>query len=95
MKKDEFVSLVAQKSGCTKKQTDKVLTAVLESIGDLMADGDKINFVDFGCFETKIRIGREVRIPASDKVVHVPDTRIPVFRAGKGLKKKVENNEIR
>ena len=55
MKKAEFVRMVADRTGLKKKDTEATLDAVLESIGDVLASGDKLNFIGFGSFETKQR----------------------------------------
>ena len=42
MKKNEFVSLVAERTDMSKKDTEKVIDAAFAAIGDLMMQGDKL-----------------------------------------------------
>ena len=51
MKKAEFVARIAEQTGNTKKHTEEMLNAFLDGIGDVLAEGDKLNFVGFGVFE--------------------------------------------
>ena len=50
MKKAEFVARIAEQTGNTKKHTEEMLNAFLDGIGDVLAEGDKLNFVGFGVF---------------------------------------------
>ncbi len=90
MKKAEFVRMVADRTGLKKKDTEATLDAVLDSIGDVLASGDKLNFIGFGSFETKQRLERSVRLPGSEEFTIIPAGRTAVFRPGKGLKEKVD-----
>ena len=58
MKKNEFVSLVAERTDMSKKDTEKVIDAAFAAIGDLMMQGDKLVLSGFGSFETKVRAAR-------------------------------------
>ena len=42
MKKNEFVSLVAERTDMSKKDTEKVIDAAFAAIGDLMMQGDRL-----------------------------------------------------
>ncbi len=93
MKKAEFVSRVAERTGCTKKQTEQILDAVLEEIGDVLSEGDRLNFIGFGAFETKRRAGMTRQLPGAQEPITLPEKNTLVFRPGKRLKEKVEKNE--
>ena len=66
MKKSEFVALVAEKAGLSKKDTEKTIDAVFETISDVIASGDKLQISGFGTFETRQRAARTaiIRAPA-------------------------------
>ena len=53
MKKSELVTLVAEKTGFSKKDTEKTIDTVFTAIADIMAAGDKLQISGFGTFETK------------------------------------------
>ena len=50
--------------------------------------GDKVQLVGFGGFETKSREARMGRNPKTKEAIEIPATTIPVFKAGKALKEK-------
>lgn len=89
MKKAEFVARIADQTGCTKKHTEEMLNAILDGIGDVLAEGDKLNFVGFGVFETKQRGARKVHSLKTGSTALLPAASVPAFRPGKGLKEKV------
>ena len=89
MNKGELVDKVAEKSGVTKKETDKVLTAAIEAISEAVAGGDKVTLVGFGSFERRDRKEREGRNPKTGEVMVIPATKVPAFSAGKAFKQAV------
>ena len=89
MKKAEFVSRVAAKTGLKKNQTRLVLEAVLDEIGEALSEGEKLNFIGFGVFERKYREESQRRLPGRDDMSVIAGKYVPVFRAGKELKEKV------
>ena len=86
MKKNEFVSLVAERTDMSKKDTEKVIDAAFAAIGDL---GDKLVLSGFGSFETKVRAARSGRNPRTGEVIEIDQATLPVFKAGRTLKDKV------
>jgi len=86
MNKAELVAAVAEKTGLSKKDTEKVVTAAFEAIADTMVKGDKVQLVGFGSFETKTRNARVGRNPRTKEEIQIPASRIPTFKAGKALK---------
>ncbi len=90
MNKTELVARVAEKTGLTKKNSQECLEAVLESIQEALVAGDKVQLVGFGTFEVRDRKARQGRNPQQpDKVIKIPASKAPVFKAGKGLKEMV------
>ncbi len=86
MTKAEFVSLVASKTGVTKKDTDAVLSATLEAIKEQLAKGQSVTFVGFGTFAVVERAEREARVPSTGAVIKVAAKRNVKFKVGKTLK---------
>ena len=58
MNKTELVAAIAEKSGLTKKDSEKALAAFTESVEDALKKGDKVQLVGFGTFEVKNRAAR-------------------------------------
>ncbi|NPV26918.1 MAG: HU family DNA-binding protein [Firmicutes bacterium] len=86
MNKTELVSSVAEKTDITKKEAEKVVTAVFESIEEALGRGDKVQLVGFGTFEVRTREARKGRNPQTGEEIEIPATKVPAFKAGKALK---------
>ena len=86
MNKTELVAAVAEKAGLSKKDSEKAVNAVFESITESLKAGDKVSLVGFGTFDVKERAERMCKNPRTGESVVSPATRVPGFKAGKGLK---------
>lgn len=91
MNKKELVENVAKEAKITRVDAEKVLDAVLETISETLAAGEKVSLVGFGTFETKYRAAREGRNPQTGETLQIPATIAPVFKAGKVLKERVKS----
>ncbi|HYG59316.1 MAG TPA: HU family DNA-binding protein [Symbiobacteriaceae bacterium] len=89
MTKAELVRESAKRAGLTIKATEKVLNAVEESIKATLGKGDKVVLVGFGTFAVARRADRTGRDPRTGAAIRIPAHRVPIFRAGKGLKETV------
>ncbi|MBE3571418.1 MAG: HU family DNA-binding protein [Moorella humiferrea] len=89
MNKVDLVASVAEKADLTKKEAEKVVGAVLASIEEALAQGDKVQLVGFGTFEVKERAARVGRNPRTGEEIKIAATRVPVFKPGKALKEAV------
>jgi DNA-binding protein HU-beta len=88
--KQEFVDAVAQRSGLNRRDAQKAVEAVLDSITDALVKRDQVNFTGFGKFATsdrKARMGVNPRNPTQK--VHIPAATVPKFTAGSALKQAV------
>jgi len=88
--KSELVSVVAEKAGMTKKDTEKVVVAVFDGITEALSKGEKIQIIGFGTFDVRERKEREGRNPATGMAIKIPAVKAPVFKAGKALKDTVK-----
>lgn len=89
MNKTELIAAIAEKTNLTKKDSELALTAALEAITEALVEGDKVQLIGFGSFETKKREAREARNPRTGATIKVAASKAPVFKAGKALKDKV------
>lgn len=90
MNKSELVELVAEKTEMSKKDSEKAVKAVLDSITDGLVKGDKVQLVGFGTFEVRNRKEREGRNPATGEKIKIKALKVPAFKPGKALKEKVK-----
>ena len=86
MNKTELVAAVAEKAGLSKKDSEKAVSAVFESITAALVAGDKVSLVGFGGFEVREREARIGRNPRTKEEIKIAASRAPAFKAGKALK---------
>ncbi len=86
MNKTELIAAVAEKTGLTKKDAERVVAATLETITESLVKGDKVSVSGFGIFEVKNREARIGRNPHTKEAIQIPATRLPAFKASKTLK---------
>ncbi|NLJ33219.1 MAG: HU family DNA-binding protein [Firmicutes bacterium] len=86
MNKGELISSVANKIDITKKDAEKAVNAVFETIQETMATGEKVQLIGFGTFEVRERKARKGRNPQTGEEIDIPAAKVPAFKAGKGLK---------
>ncbi|MEW5784319.1 MAG: HU family DNA-binding protein [Bacillota bacterium] len=90
MNKSELIGAVSEKTEMSKKDAEKAVSAVFDSIVDELARGEKVQLVGFGTFEVRERKQREGRNPATGATITIPALNVPVFKAGKAFKEKVK-----
>ena len=86
MNKQELVSAVAARTGMSKKDTEAMVNATLETISTNLHNGEKVQLMGFGTFEVKERAARVGRKPSTGEAIEIPAKKIPSFKPGKGFK---------
>ena len=86
MNKTELIAAVAEKTGLTKKDAERVISTTVETIIETLVKGEKVQISGFGNFEVKAREARVGRNPRTKETIQIPATRLPVFKASKALK---------
>lgn len=86
MNKATFIAQVAEKSGLDRKQADSAVEAVIAVVTEALQAGDKVQLIGFGTFEVKTRAAHQGRNPATGEAINIPESKAPVFKAGKTLK---------
>jgi DNA-binding protein HU-beta len=86
MNKEQFINTVAAKTSTTKKQTNALISAVLETIQEQVAAGESVDFVGFGSFTSTELKEREGRNPKTKEAITIPARISPKFKPGKGFK---------
>ena len=89
MNKSELIDAIAEKGGLTKVDAGKALDATIESISAALKAGDTVTLVGFGSFTVKERAARTGRNPKTGAELKIPASKVPSFKAGKGLKDSV------
>ena len=86
MNKTELVAVAAEKSGLSKKDTERVLNAAIDTVVAALSKGERVQISGFGIFEAKEREARVGRNPRTKESIEIPATRTPAFKASKALK---------
>lgn len=91
MNKTELVDKIAEKSGLTKKDSEKALNAIINSVEEALINNDKVQLIGFGSFEVKQRAARKGRNPQTMEEIDIPESKIASFKAGKDLKERLNS----
>lgn len=86
MKKNELIAAIAEKEGCSKKEADKALNLVLDTISAALISGEKVSITGFGTFEVRERPARECKNPRTGEAMTTKACKALAFKAGKTLK---------
>ena len=93
MNKSELISKISEKTELTKKDSELAISAFFEIVGEQLSNGEKIQIVGFGTFETRQRKARVGRNPSTGKEIKIAESIVPAFKAGKGLKEIVAKSK--
>lgn len=86
MNKTELIAAVAEKTGMTKKDAERVVCATFETITAELVKNEKVQISGFGIFEVKERDARVGRNPRTKEAIQIPASKVPAFKASKTLK---------
>ena len=91
MNKTELIAAVAEKAELSKKDADKAVNAMLDTIMETVALEEKVQIVGFGTFEVRNRSERQGRDPRTNSPITIPASKVPAFKVGKAFKNAVED----
>ena len=96
MNKTELAAKLAKKTGLSEAKAYEVVNAIFSTapgegiIAVELDAGRKVQITGFGTFETRRRGERKGVNPGTGKAITIPAKKYAAFRAGKGLKERVE-----
>ena len=91
MNKQELIKSMAEKTSLNKANSEKALNAFIETLQEALANGEKVQLIGFGTFETKERAARVGLNPRTKEKIHIPAKKVPAFKPGKEFKEKINN----
>ncbi len=91
--KKELVNRIAEKTGVTKVVAKDIIQSFLDSIISELSAGNRLEFREFGVFETKSRAARRAQNPRTLEKVDVPSKRIVKFKVGRLMRKMVSGED--
>ncbi len=86
MNKTELIAAIAEKTGFSKKDSEKALKAFEEVVTEELSKGGKVQLVGFGTFDVAERAAREGRNPQTGEPMQIAASKAPRFKVGKALK---------
>src|ERR1700704_5333379 len=87
--KKELIDRIADGSGNRRVQVKKVIQQFLDEIVNELGKGNRLEFRDFGVFETKLRKARRAQNPKTLEPVAVPEKRTVKFKVGRLMKQRL------
>jgi DNA-binding protein HU-beta len=86
MNRAELIAKMAADAGISKAAAERALGAFVDGIAGALKDGGKVSLVGFGTFSVSDRAARVGRNPRTGANINIPASKVPKFKAGKGLK---------
>ena len=90
MTKADIVNGVAKSTGMTKRDVALVVNGVLDSIGEGLVEGERVEIRGFGVFKVLRRAPRTARNPQTNEPVRMGERMAPVFVPSRKLRARVE-----
>jgi len=97
MTKSDLIEELTQKLQLTKKKVESIVNCCFDTMFEALVNGDRIEIRGFGSWYVKSYKGYTGRNPKTGTSVEVPEKKLPFFRVGKELKKRIDigkNNPI-
>jgi len=87
--KKELIDRIAESSNSKRVQVKRVVQQFLDEIVNELGKGNRLEFRDFGVFETKLRKARKAQNPKTLEPVAVPEKRTVKFKVGRLMKQRL------
>ncbi len=92
--KKELIDRIADRTSQKRVVVKKIIQSFLDDIIDELGQGNRLEFRDFGVFESKIRAARIAQNPKTLERVPVPEKRTVKFKIGRVMKQKLRGEEV-
>ena len=91
--KKEIVDRVAEQSSLSRTKAHTIVQQLFDTIVGELGKGHRIELRDFGVFEVKVLAPSTAQNPRTLERVTVPERRTVRFKAGKGMREKIDRSE--
>ena len=88
--KKELIDRISDQTTYKRIVVKRIVQTFLDEIIDELGQGNRLEFRDFGVFESKIRAARVAQNPKTLERVHVPRKRTVKFKIGRMMKEKLQ-----
>lgn len=87
--KKELIDRIAEKTQAKRIVVKRIVQSFLDEVIDELAQNNRLEFRDFGVFETRTRAARQAQNPKTLERVEVPAKRTVKFKMGRLMKQKL------
>src|SRR5688572_23521867 len=87
--KKELIDRIADGTGGRRVQVKRIVQQFLDEVVNELGKGNRLEFRDFGVFETKLRKERKAQNPKTLEPVNVPAKRTVKFKVGRLMKQRL------
>lgn len=87
--KKELIDRIAEGTNYRRVQVKRIVQQFLDEIVSDLGKGNRLEFRDFGVFETKLRKARKAQNPKTLEPVEVPEKRTVKFKIGRLMKQRL------
>jgi len=90
MNKSDLIATLTKKEHLTEKLATDIVNLVFDGLATALKSGGRIEIRGFGSFVVREYDAYKGRNPKTGKVVEVKPKRLPFFKVGRELKKRVD-----
>ncbi len=90
MNKADLIAQVSQEANVSKAQAAAAVDAVFDTITAALKTGEEVKMPGFGSFVVAARAASKGRNPKTGEAIDIPASKLPKFKAGKGLREAVK-----
>jgi integration host factor subunit beta len=93
MTKSDLIEILVTRTNLPKKRIEQIVNCVLDSLFEALVNGDRIEIRGFGSWYVKEYKSYTGRNPKTGSTVKVSEKRLPFFKVGKELKKRIDDGK--
>ena len=94
MIKSELVQIIANRNpSLFHRDVERIVSVLMEEIAATLSEGNRVELRGFGSFAIKHRPARVGRNPRTGEEVSVEEKWVPVFKAGKELRDRLNDKK--
>jgi nucleoid DNA-binding protein len=90
--KKDLIDRIAESTGTRQTLVKAVVQGFFDEVTSELAKGNRLEFRDFGVFETKTTPPRTAQNPRTLKKVEVPAKRRVVFKPGRSIRQRLNGH---
>ena len=90
--KKELIDRIAERTQAKRVSVKRIIQAFLDEITDELCQDNRLEFRDFGVFETRTRAARTAQNPKTLERVEVPAKRTVKFKMGRLMRERLSQD---